>query len=133
MSRLSALTILACCATLVDAQRRVLVSEVTSIVLHEDQLAAGRRGPPKPQLRCVKGCHLGMVRSATCETEGLDNRGNSPSWKCTTDLPETYRLGVTMVVCEGWTNPDDRFILEDSCVLWYTVVPAETNQRSCDP
>ena len=38
-------------------------------------------------------------------------------WKCTAELPTEFKLGRTEVVCEGYSFPDDPYILKGNGVL----------------
>jgi hypothetical protein len=43
-------------------------------------------------------------------------------WSCTAEIPDDFKLGRTEVVCEGYTSPDDPYILKGiafECV-WLT-------------
>jgi len=33
-------------------------------------------------------------------------------WSCTAELPDEFKLGRTEVVCEGYSSPDDIYILK---------------------
>lgn len=42
-------------------------------------------------------------------------------WECKTDMDNKYRFGRIEVSCEGYSNPDDAYILKGSCGLEYTL------------
>lgn len=46
-----------------------------------------------------------------------DDDGDA-SWQCTADLPKWFKLGSTDVLCEGYSNPDDPYILKGMFLLF---------------
>jgi hypothetical protein len=47
--------------------------------------------------------------------------GNDIQWACEADLDEKYRFGKLEVVCEGYENALDPYILKGSCGLEYNL------------
>ena len=39
----------------------------------------------------------------------------SEKWECKADMPGEYRFGQVTVACEGYSYPDDAYILKGSC------------------
>ena len=53
---------------------------------------------------------------------GILDRSNLPrsiQWTCTASLPIDFKLGSTDVICEGYSSPEDPFILKGSCGVEY--------------
>ena len=48
-----------------------------------------------------------------CYNRGWD--GNDIQWECKTDMDNAYRFGQISVSCEGYSYPDDPYILKGSC------------------
>jgi len=100
----------------------VLLSQVKSLVLKAGHMTQGRRGPPVEQLKCVGGAcadDAALPRVMQCENKGFD--GKDATWACTATLPLGYHLESTDVSCEGFTHPDDPYILVGSCGVEYVI------------
>jgi hypothetical protein len=71
-----------------------------------------------PQLSCVGGLakeHSSKVESIQCENMATNY------WECSSVLPKDLKLGVTNIVCEGISNPDDSLVLKGNCGIEYTL------------
>ena len=53
-----------------------------------------------------------------CYNRGWD--GDDIQWECKTDMDNAYRFGTISVTCEGYSYPDDPYILKGSCGVFYT-------------
>ncbi|WKX98786.1 hypothetical protein Q1695_014013 [Nippostrongylus brasiliensis] len=115
-------------ATFVDAHERVLLKDVSTITLREGQYTTGRRSNPVPQLRCVGGSAKGKYqpRAAQCFKQGFD--GSDYQWRCTADMPEEFEFGEITVTCEGFSYPEDPYILKGSCGLEYDLEYAHSTK-----
>jgi hypothetical protein len=60
------------------------------------------------------------------------NGHNDPIWQCTAELENGVRLGTTDVVCEGYRDRDDPYVLRGSCGLEYTLVGSPVNKGTSD-
>ncbi|KAJ3582735.1 hypothetical protein NHX12_000308, partial [Muraenolepis orangiensis] len=93
------------------------------LTLHRGQFtAAGGRSSPVPQLRCTggsAGCGAVVPEAVQCTNKGWD--GVDVQWECKTDLDNSYQFGRIEVSCEGYSHPEDAFVLKGSCGLEYTL------------
>jgi len=97
---------------------KIRPSEITVLALRKDQMTTGRRNSPVPQLRCRgKLCSEFTPATVLCTNMGSD--GRDMQWKCEADMPDGYRFGTIDVSCEGYSFPDDEYILAGSCGLTY--------------
>ena len=84
----------------------------------------GRRSAPVPQLNCVggtAGCNAFKPQVVQCYNRGFD--GQDYQWECKTDMDNAYRFGQVAVTCEGYSHPDDPYVLKGSCgVRIYTSI-----------
>eukprot|EP01116_Phalansterium_solitarium_P016305 TRINITY_DN3772_c0_g1_i1.p1 TRINITY_DN3772_c0_g1~~TRINITY_DN3772_c0_g1_i1.p1 ORF type:complete len:310 (+),score=31.60 TRINITY_DN3772_c0_g1_i1:108-1037(+) len=97
---------------------RILFDDVRAITLKKGHMTTGRRNSPVPQLSCVGGsaCKASYEPSSVlCQHMGNEQ------WKCEADLDKAVKFGDTTVTCEGFEDPDDRYILKGSCGLEYTL------------
>ena len=101
----------------------VRLSDVKTLVLKAGHMTTGRRSSPVEQIKCVGGpCGddaAREIRVIMCENKGFD--GRDVTWACTATLPTGYHLETTDVSCEGFTHPDDPFILVGSCGVEYVI------------
>ena len=42
-------------------------------------------------------------------------------WECKADLDDSVRFGATEVFCEGYSYPEDPYVLAGSCGLEYVL------------
>ncbi|RYO81508.1 hypothetical protein DL762_007085 [Monosporascus cannonballus] len=94
---------------------------------------AHRRVPAIPQLRCISPkaiCRLHEVDVMRCTNQGGGYGGTEDAqWSCTASLPPELRLGSTDVVCEGYSGPDDPYVLRGSCGVEYRLVLTERGEE----
>jgi len=105
--------------------RAVELSTIQSLIFRKDSMSTGRRASPVPQLTCVGGGACGGYGEPTvvhCTNIGTDYANGDPTWKCTAELENGLRLGTTDVVCEGFRDREDPYILRGSCGLEYTLL-----------
>ncbi len=117
----------------------VKLSDVQVLTLYHGKMTNGRRSSPVPQLKCVggtAGCRaftpqasillsfeqissynapvvICQIQVVQCYNRGWD--GNDIQWECKTDMDNAYRFGQISVSCEGYSYPDDPYILKGSC------------------
>jgi len=101
--------------------QKILLSEVPALTLRSDQMTKNRRVPAVPQLKCVGGEGKGKyeIDVMRCKNIGSDYNDEYVSWACTADLPREFKLGSTDVICEGYDNEDDQYVLKGSCGAEY--------------
>jgi len=82
----------------------VRLEDVSVLTLRRGRQTQARRSAPIPQLTCVGGdaCRDATIEVMQCRNMGSD--GVDVQWKCETDLSSDYRLGETVVSCEGYNN-----------------------------
>ncbi|KAF8533627.1 hypothetical protein BDD12DRAFT_759940 [Trichophaea hybrida] len=106
-----------------DAGRndKVLLTKIKTLTLRNDQVTTGRRSSPISQLKCVGGDGKGLyeVDVMRCTNMGSDYGDEDVSWSCTADVPKYFKLGSTDVLCEGYSGPDDPYVLKGSCGVEY--------------
>lgn len=102
----------------------VLLSKVKTLTLRDGELTSHRRVKPLPQLNCVGGSAKGLydVDVMRCTNSGAEYDNEDIQWTCKAELPPEFKLGRTDVICEGYDNPDDPYILKGSCGVEYRLV-----------
>ncbi|KAK8114862.1 hypothetical protein PG999_006931 [Apiospora kogelbergensis] len=114
----------------------ILLSQVQTLTLRGGGAqTTHRRVSAMPQLSCVsspKVCSLHEVDVMRCENKGAGYSDEDIQWSCTASLPPTLKLGGTEVMCEGYSGPDDDYVLKGSCGVQYRLVlTAEGERRAC--
>jgi hypothetical protein len=79
-------------------------------------------------LDCEKGCNLYSPDVVQCYNKGFD--GTDVNWRCETELPTEISLYDTIVGCEGYSYPEDPYILKGSCQLSYSLKSSGHSQQS---
>ena len=115
--KLSLLILVSLSSVVAKNHKKVLLTDVETLVLREGHTTTGRRSNPVSQLTCLGDCR-GKPDVVVCENIGSD--GKDAVWKCIADIIDGDFLSSSMdVSCEGWDNPDDPYILAGSCGLTY--------------
>jgi len=111
----------------------VLLEQIRALTFSRGQMTTGRRSAPVQQLTCVGGgaqTHPEYFPSVVqCTNVGNDDSGNA-QWDCKADLDSRVRFEQTIVNCEGYSNPDDPYILKGSCGLEYRLGFTEQGRQS---
>lgn len=63
-----------------------------------------------------------------CENAGADYDESNIQWTCKAEVPEYFKLGSTDVMCEGYSNSKDPFILKGSCGVEYRLLLTEKGE-----
>jgi len=116
-------TLLFTLITLIEAQS-ILLTDIEVITVNAGRLTESRRTEPIPQLKCIGDsvqCNTIGPKSMRCINIGTNG------WKCSGELPDGYSFGNIDVVCEGYTYPDDPYVLKNSCGVEYELI--RTNIR----
>ncbi|CAL8329090.1 unnamed protein product [Lota lota] len=112
----------------------VLLRDVQVLTLYKGHFTTAGRSSPIPQLKCIggtAGCGAFVPEAVQCKNKGWD--GVDVQWECKTDMDNSYQFGRIEVSCEGYSHPDDAYILKGSCGLEYTLELTEegrARQRS---
>lgn len=119
-----------CAAPGKDAIR---LSNVKTLTLHAHRLTSARRVSPIPQLNCIgpsqKLCNLYEPEVMRCTNQGHDYDVEDVQWTCTADLPPEFKLGATDVICEGYRNANDEWVLKGSCGVEYRMLLTELGEK----
>ncbi|KAH8889351.1 hypothetical protein GQ53DRAFT_224996 [Thozetella sp. PMI_491] len=129
---LIALLLLPLSAIAAKPKNAILLSQVQSLTLRGDKSTSHRRVPAIPQLKCISPksiCALHHIDSMRCVNQGSGYSSEDIQWACTASLPSTLKLGSTEVICEGYSSPDDPYVLKGSCGVEYRLVLTEEGER----
>ncbi|CCX34618.1 hypothetical protein FPQ18DRAFT_292474 [Pyronema domesticum] len=107
--------------TAYGSDKKILLSKIKTLTLRSDALTTGRRLSPVKQLECIGGAGQGLyeVDVMRCTNMGSDYGDEDVSWECKADLPRWFKLGSTDVVCEGYRDSEDQYVLKGSCGVQY--------------
>lgn len=114
------------------SKNAVRLANVQTLTLHADRETSHRRVSPLPQLNCVgpeNVCKLYKIDTMRCTNQGYDYSEEDIQWSCTADLPSEFKLGSTDVICEGYRNADDKWILKGSCGVEYRLLLTEKGEE----
>lgn len=102
----------------------VLLSSIKSLTLRGDKMTTARRVAAIPQLNCVGGSARGLydVDTMRCTNSGSSYGSADIEWTCKASLPPEFKLGSTDVICEGYSNSEDDYVLKGSCGVEYRLV-----------
>ncbi|KAF2075426.1 hypothetical protein CYY_003255 [Polysphondylium violaceum] len=112
--------------------RAVLLTDVKTITLSHTEMTKSRRTTPIQQLECTGGSakkeYSLYPKTVQCYNMGSD--GTDVQWKCIADLDTTVKLGKIDVSCEGYAYPEDPYILQGSCGLFYELEYTDPVKRA---
>lgn len=113
----------------------ILLSDVETLTLRgRGAKTSHRRVSAIPQLKCISSPSLCSLAEDNLELMRCTNQGSSyddtdVEWTCAATLPEELRLGSTDVICEGYSGPDDPYVLKGSCGVEYRVALTPKGER----
>jgi len=97
----------------------ILLENVQTLTFEQGKYTTGRRSSPIPQLNCLKNCEH-TPPAIQCYNRGLSDR--DVQWQCETQLRSGLELGNFVVSCEGFSHPDDPYVLIGSCGIEYNLL-----------
>ncbi|KAJ5521287.1 hypothetical protein N7527_005402 [Penicillium freii] len=111
----------------------ILLSNVQTLTLRAHRMTSARRVSPIPQLSCAgpskQICDLYQPEVMRCTNQGYDYDIEDVQWTCTADLPAEFKLGATDVICEGYRNADDKWVMKGSCGVEYRLLLTEAGEK----
>ncbi|KAJ5166384.1 uncharacterized protein N7482_005165 [Penicillium canariense] len=111
----------------------ILLSNVQALTLRANRETTSRRVSAIPQLSCIgpskKICDLYQIEVMRCANEGYDYDAEDVQWTCSAPLPPEFKLGATDVVCEGYRNSEDKWVLKGSCGVEYRMLLTEQGEK----
>ncbi|KAJ5719659.1 hypothetical protein N7493_007237 [Penicillium malachiteum] len=110
----------------------ILLSNVNTLTLRANRQTSARRVSSIPQLKCVgpskRVCELYQPDTMRCKNEGYGYDVEDVEWTCQASLPSEFKLGSTDVICEGYRNADDKWVLKGSCGVEYRLLLTEQGE-----
>ncbi|KAI8902012.1 hypothetical protein BC833DRAFT_512961, partial [Globomyces pollinis-pini] len=93
---------------------KIKEQDIKALTFYSNRFTTGRRLSPIPQLSCIgSNCNPETFPTVVqCRNVGWD--GQSVQWKCEGQLDDSVRFGETNVICEGYYNRDDPYVLVGS-------------------
>ncbi|KAG4416243.1 hypothetical protein IFR04_010646, partial [Cadophora malorum] len=108
----------------------ILLSSVKTLTLRSNALTSHRRVSAVPQLKCVgPACKHHNVERMRCTNQGSSYNEEDIEWSCVADMPSDFKLGSTEVICEGYANRDDPYVLKGSCGVEYRLLLTEQGEE----
>ncbi|KAL7798445.1 hypothetical protein V8C37DRAFT_367873 [Trichoderma ceciliae] len=111
----------------------ILLSEVRTLTLRGNGAkTTSRRVAPIPQLKCISSkavCDLYSIDVMRCTNQGSSYGTQDIEWSCSASLPEELQLGSTDVICEGYSSPDDPYVLKGSCGVEYRLILTDKGEK----
>ena len=110
---------------------KVLLSKINTLTLRKDAKTSHNRVSALSQLKCVGGSAKGLyeIETLRCKNAGAGYSDDDVQWTCTADLPTEFKLGSTDVICEGFANPNDPYVLKGSCGVEYRLMLTDQGEE----
>ena len=64
-----------------------------------------------------------------CTNQGSEYDEEDIQWTCSASLPPEFKLGSTDVICEGYKNSDDPWVLKGSCGVEYRLLLTDAGEQ----
>lgn len=103
--------------------RAELLNAIKVITFHKGHRTVPGRTPSEFQTLC-RGYYCGTPHepsTVVCNNLGVDSRTSDPAWKCIGNQRIGLWLDDFNVICEGFRDRDDPWILKGSCNFEYTL------------
>jgi hypothetical protein len=113
--------------TVTSTDPKVRLTEISALTFRQGDLTTARRGAPIAQLTCSGSCRRAPT-NVQCINVGHD--GKDVNWKCDGEIPSETSFGDIDVNCEGYSYPEDPFVLVGSCGLFYQLTGDDTIQMA---
>ena len=109
----------------------VLLSSVKALTLRNGLKTSHNRVPAVPQLKCIGGNAKGLydIDVLRCKNSGSSYGDEDIEWTCSASLPSEFKLGTTDVICEGYKNSEDPYILKGSCGVEYRLILTDVGEE----
>ena len=109
----------------------VLLSNVKTLTLRKDLRTTHNRVPAAPQLKCIGGTAKGLyeIDVLRCKNSGSAYGDEDVQWTCSASLPNEFKLGSTEVICEGFKNSEDPYVLKGSCGVEYRLMLTDMGEE----
>ena len=109
----------------------VLLSSVKALTLRRDLKTSNNRVPAVPQLKCIGGNAKGLydIEVLRCKNSGSSYGDEDIQWTCSASLPNEFKLGSTDVICEGFKNSEDSYVLKGSCGVEYRLILTDIGEE----
>jgi len=65
-------------------------------------------------------CDMHQPKTIRCDNVG--GKGLDVKWNCAANLPDYLSIGHTKIECEGFSRPQDEYVLRGSCTIEYSLV-----------
>ncbi|KAK5580955.1 hypothetical protein RB653_000982 [Dictyostelium firmibasis] len=102
-------------------ESKVLLKDVQVLTLRSGRMTKARRSSPIKQIECIGGSAKNeyQLYPKTMQCYNMGSNGVDVQWKCDATLDSSVRLGTIDVSCEGFSYPEDPYITEGSCGVFY--------------
>ncbi|KAI0128531.1 DUF1183 domain protein [Xylariales sp. AK1849] len=110
----------------------ILLSDVQSLTLRSGAKTTHRRTSAVTQLKCISSpsiCSLHTIDVLRCTNQGAGYSSEDIQWSCVSSLPPELKLGSTDVICEGYSGPEDDYVLKGSCGVEYRLVLTDKGEE----
>ncbi len=112
------------------SKNAILLSQVRTLTLRSNAKTSHRRVSAIPQLTCKgPGCAHHKIDILRCTNQGSSYGTEDIEWSCSASLPPEFKLGSTDVICEGYSSPDDEYILKGSCGVEYRLLLTDAGEE----
>ena len=115
------LFIISCSTALNAKDNKVNFNDLRILHFKKNSLTNRKRNLATNQLNCKgKSCYKYQPLSVTCYNKAFSSY--NPVWKCKSkDLPKEIKFEDVNIICEGYGDPKDSYILKGSCSLEYSL------------
>lgn len=100
---------------------RVYPQHIRTLHFLKDSMTTRKRSEPVPQFECIGGnsqYKISEIESIRCMNKGWRHYID---WKCEDKLHENLEISNVNMICEGYDNDDDEYILFNSCQLQFNL------------
>lgn len=113
------------------ANDAVRLQDIQALTFFKDKWTTHRRVSGMPQMVASGGAATPFYtpESIRCRNSGSSYSAADVEWTCTAQLPPEFKLGSTDVICEGYDNSADEYVLKGSCGVEYRLAFTERGEE----
>jgi hypothetical protein len=97
----------------------ILERDIDALTFTNGKYTLTRRTMPRLQMTCIgEACSGNRADTMHCVNAGTD--GSQIQWNCEVpDIDKSLSIGETIIQCEGYDHPGDRYVSAGSCFVTY--------------
>ncbi|KAL1439441.1 hypothetical protein MTO96_010255 [Rhipicephalus appendiculatus] len=108
-----------CDGVIVEEIKETFRYQRAVLTFRQGLYTTARRSPSVPQLNCRGGSAGCQDQPSVVKCYNRGTNGRDVQWECKAEMNDTQKFGTIQVKCEGYDSPQDEYVLEGSCSVFF--------------